>query len=152
MRADTIHDSDNALRRAAVHEAGHAVACLVLGIPMIAVTIADGFYLHRDRYRPPHGLGVTALVTMCLSGPAAETALCGPITDGGDRADIATARSYLGGDEFATAVEMYRLQGSAARLVGSPWAQVRIRAIAAALLARGTLTADQIYDLISCRH
>jgi hypothetical protein len=38
---------------------------------------------------------------------------------------------------------------SAARLVGSSWAQVRIRAIADALLACGTLTADQIYDLVS---
>jgi len=149
MLADTINDSDNALRRAAIHEAGHAVACLVLGIPMVAVTIADGFYLHRDRYRPPRGLGVACLVTMCLSGPAAETALCGSITNGGDREDIATARSYLGGDEFAATVELHRLQGSAARLVGSRWAQVRIRAIADALLACGTLTADQIYDLVS---
>jgi hypothetical protein len=32
---------------AAIHEAGHAVACLILGIPMVAVTVADGFYLHR---------------------------------------------------------------------------------------------------------
>ena len=137
------------LRRAAIHEAGHAVACAVLGIPMVAVTIADGFYLHRDRYRPPRGLGVECLATMCLSGPAAEAALCGPITDGGDREDIAMARSYLGGDELATIAELYRLQGAAARLVGSRWALLRIRAIADALLERGTLTADQIYDLVS---
>jgi len=134
------------LRRAAIHEAGHAVACLVLGIPMVAVTIADGCYLHRGRYRPPHGLGVECLATMCLSGPAAEAALCGPITDGGDREDIAMARSYLGGE---TTAERHRLRQAAARLVGSRWAQERIRAIADALLARGTLTADQIYDLVS---
>ncbi len=67
----------------------------------------------------------------CLSGPAAETALCGPITDGGDREDIATARSYLGGDGLATTAELYRLKQSAQRLVGSRRAQVRIRAIAA---------------------
>ncbi len=103
------------LRRAAIHEAGHAVACVLLGIPMVAVTITDGSYLYRGRYRAPRHLGAQRLATMCLSGPAAEAALCGPITDGGDREDIAMARTYLGGDELATGAEIY-----AAALGGPP--------------------------------
>jgi hypothetical protein len=44
--------------RCAFHEAGHAVAAITFGIPIIAVTIAaDTPHLHRAHYRAPHDCG-----------------------------------------------------------------------------------------------
>ena len=63
---------------------------------MVSATIADGFYLHRGRYRPPRRLGAQRLATMCLAGPAAEAALCEPITDGGDCEDIVDGAHLFG--------------------------------------------------------
>ena len=43
-----------ARRRAAVHEASHACACHVLGLPILEISIVDGAYLHRGHYAPGH--------------------------------------------------------------------------------------------------
>jgi hypothetical protein len=60
-------------RRCAIHEAGHAVAALAFGIPIIAVSIADDRpHLHRGRYRAEANLALECMVTLCLAGSEAE--------------------------------------------------------------------------------
>jgi hypothetical protein len=62
--------------RVASHEAGLVTAAIVYAIPIVAVSIdTDAPHTHRARYRAPHDLGLETLVTMCLSGPAAEERL-----------------------------------------------------------------------------
>jgi hypothetical protein len=107
--------------------------------------------LHRGRYRPPPGIGLEAMVTLCLSGPAAETLFCGPINDGGDRVDIEMARGYLSQrfDPLTVGAEIARLRNAADRLVRTEWAQQRQRIvqIANGLLRSGSLDAEQIAAL-----
>jgi hypothetical protein len=68
--------------REAYHEGGHCVAALAYSIPIISVSIANGVpHLHRARYRAPHDLGLECMVTLCLSGPAAEELFFGSVTD-----------------------------------------------------------------------
>jgi hypothetical protein len=68
------------------------VAALAYSIPIIFVSIANGVpHLHRARYRAPHDLGLECMVTLCLSGPAAEELFFGSVTDGGDEGDYAMA-------------------------------------------------------------
>jgi hypothetical protein len=52
-------------------------------------------HFHRGRWALQRDLRVECLATLCLSGPAAEELICGPIADGGDREDIAMARRCL---------------------------------------------------------
>lgn len=70
----------NVRERTAIHESGHAMAALVFGIPIIAVSIADDHpHLHRGHYRPPTAaFGLECMVTLCLSGPEAEREFCRP--------------------------------------------------------------------------
>ncbi len=86
-----------------------------------------------------------------MAGPAAEELVCGPISDGGDGEDIAMARRCLlrRFTKLEVAREMVRMGEAARRLVRTPWAEVRVRAIADALVERGTLTAEEIYELSS---
>jgi len=137
-------------QRCAVHEAGHAGACLCLGIPITAVTIdAANPHCTRARYRPQHEAGLECLVTMCLAGPMAEVMACGPITDGGDQTDYQMARDYLARrfGPLQIGAEIARLRDAAARLVRTQWARQRIETIAAALLQLQTLTGAQIEAL-----
>jgi hypothetical protein len=138
--------------RAAFHEAGHCAAAIIFGIPIIHVTIeADAGHLYRGHYRERAYLGLERIVTMCLAGPAAEEFFCGPIEDGTDRADYAMARHYLARrfDPLQIGVEIARLRDASHRLVRTPWAQQRIRLVAAALLHHRTLTGDEIGVMIA---
>jgi hypothetical protein len=85
-----------ASRRVAIHEAGHCAAAVAFAIPIISVTVLDRPRLHRGTYRPRCFMaGLERIVTLCLAGPEAERAFCGPITDGSDGTDRRMAREYL---------------------------------------------------------
>jgi hypothetical protein len=137
--------------RIAAHEAGHCVAAITYGVPIVAVTVEDRPHLHRGPYRAPtYELSLEAMVVLCLSGPAAEELCCGPIDDGGDEPDLRMAREHLSraiADPLRAAAELARCRDSAQRLVSSAWAQQRIRVLADALLRHGSLHAQQIYEL-----
>ncbi len=89
-------------------------------------------------------------MTLCLAGPEVEREFCGPITDDSDRADYQMARDYLARqlNPLHAAAALARYREAAQRLVRSPWAQARIRLIADALLRHGTLSAEQIFELL----
>jgi hypothetical protein len=138
--------------RCAYHESGHVTAALVFGVPIISVTIDHPPHMHRDAYKAAHACGLEHLTTLCFAGIAAEEMFCGPITDGGDLADYAKAREYLARsipNPLRAAAELARARESAQRLVRSQWAQARIAKLAEALLARGTLSGEEIFELAS---
>jgi hypothetical protein len=139
------------LERISWHEAGHVVAAITFGIPVISVTINDARNPHllRGRYRPPHDAGLEALCVLCLSGPESERAFCGDIEPGADRTDLDMARRYLGHrlGPLQLAAEIERHRASAERLVRTEWARRRITVIAEALLAHGTLSGEDIAAL-----
>ena len=138
-------------RRCAIHEAGHAVAALAYAIPLVSITIAaDRPHLHRGHYHPLDvDFGLECMVTLCLAGPEAEREFCGSISDDSDRTDYEMARDYLSRQfgPLQIGAELARFRDAAQRRVRSPWAQRRIVAIADALLQRGSLSAEQIFEL-----
>ena len=86
------------LERTCYHEAGHTAAAVAFGIPIVRVSVANATpaMMHRGNYRAPTpDLGLEAMVTLCLAGPASEEMFCGPITDGGGQTDYEMARRYL---------------------------------------------------------
>jgi hypothetical protein len=85
-------------KRAAIQEAAHATACVVLGLPIIKVTIADGeSYLLRGFYRQQRDLAVEALCIMSFAGSEAEKLFFPGGSDDyfGDSLDLTAARRYL---------------------------------------------------------
>jgi hypothetical protein len=135
--------------RAAYHEASHAVAALTFAIPVHHVTIDSATpHLLRGRYRPPAGIGLECLVTMCLAGPIGEQYCCGPINDRSDEVDYQMARRYLARqfDPLRVEVEIGRARDAAGRLVRDQ--QARIRLIADALLQHGALSGADIDVII----
>jgi hypothetical protein len=134
--------------RIATHEAGHCVAAITYGVPIISVTVEDRPHLHRGRYHAPTpDLGREAMVVLCLSGPAAEELFCGRIEDGGDGPDLRMAREQVSraiADPLRVGIELARCRVAAERLVSSKFAQDRIKVLAAALLQHGTLRGEQI--------
>jgi hypothetical protein len=135
--------------RCAIHEAAHATAALILGVPLVSISDNDTPHMHRGRYRPPHDCGLETMVMLWLSGPAAEELFFGSITDDGDLADYEMAREYLsrGLDPLHAAAELSRCRAAAERLVRSAWAQQRIRLLADALLRCGTLSVEEIHRI-----
>jgi hypothetical protein len=89
------------------------------------------------------------LCVLCLAGPEAERLFCGSIEPGTDSIDIEMTRAGLARrfDPLQIGAEMVRMRGSAERLVRTAWARERIEVIADALLARGTLTGEDIAAL-----
>jgi hypothetical protein len=81
--------------RVATHEAGHCVAALAYGIPILSVTIDNAPNMHRGAYKAAHACGLECLTVLCLAGIAAEEMFCGPITDGGDQPDLRMAREHV---------------------------------------------------------
>jgi hypothetical protein len=62
-------------------------------------------------------------VTLCLAGPEAEREYCGPINDGSDRVDYATARDYLAhhvSNPLQAAAELARFRAAAQRVGAAP--------------------------------
>jgi hypothetical protein len=148
LRRQMIRVSER--ERASWHEAGHATAAIIYNIPIIRVYIdTDTPHLHRGRYRPPPGIGLEAICILCCSGSAAEEFFCGPITDGSNQIDYEMVLHYLSPhfDLLQIEAEIVKHRDAADRLVRTPSVQDRIRLIAAALLERGSLTSEQIFEL-----
>lgn len=103
----------------------------------------------RGRYRERADLAIECMVTMALSGPAAETFYVGAIGDGSDRADIEMARTYSAQRLHPAQIGMAlaRLRTAADALVQTPWARDRIRLIATALVKCGSLSGAEISEL-----
>ena len=112
---------------------------------------ADTPHLHRPHYRAPHDCGLETIVTLCLSGPAAEELFFGSIEDGGDQGDLQIAREYVSraiSNSLQAAAELARCRDAAQRLVRSAWATRHIRLLAGALMQRGTLTGEEIFGCV----
>jgi len=136
--------------RTSLHEASHATCALAYGIPIVRVCItANTPHLRRGDYRPPPGIGLQAIVTLCLAGPAGEEYFCGRVNDGGDETDIEMAREYLARycDPVLIGAGLAQGRDAAERLVRTAWAEQRIRLLADALLQRGTLSGEDIEAL-----
>ena len=132
--------------RIATHEAGHTVAAITYGVPIISVTVEDRPHMRRGRYHAPTpDLGFEAIAVICFAGICAEELLVGPIDDGGD--DLLMVREHIArsvSNPLQVGVELARHRDAAARLVRSQWGAARIAKLAEALLQHGTLTGEQI--------
>jgi hypothetical protein len=140
-------------QRVATHEAGHVVAAVQLGIPVVSATIEHGTpHFMRGRFRRNRDTAIEHLCLICLAGPASEEVYCdGPIPDFGCFRDFAMARSYIA-DAFPLITQNYqfdRLKSAAKDLVRTPWAREGIRRLSDALLARTTIHALDIYDIVA---
>ena len=135
--------------RVATHEAGHCVAALTFGIPILSVTIDQAPNMHRGAYRAEHACGLEYLTVLCLaelrvrscSADRSPMAATNPICAW--RARI-FARHF---DPLRAAAELARCRDLAQRLVRSVWAEQRIRVLADALLRCGTLSGEEIHQI-----
>jgi hypothetical protein len=120
------------------------VAAIVLGMPLTRASIIDRA-VDCHGFRAPRHLASEFLVTFLLSGGEAERAFYG--TDGGSGADLHRAREYLlrKVGPLRLGVELDRFRGAARSLVRLN--EPRIRLLAAALLRRGSLRSEEIYEL-----
>jgi hypothetical protein len=138
------------LERIAHHEAGHACACIVYGVPLISVTVVDRPLVRRGRLRG--GLGVEIVGTICFAGPAAEELFCGLAApaDRGNRIDYEMAYAHLQRHvgPLRRGLEFERARDSARALVRTSWAQRVIPVLAEALQRYGTLDGDQVSDVL----
>jgi hypothetical protein len=136
-------------RRRAVHESGHALAAIRLGIPFKFITIDGDPRIRRADYRPRHDRGAEFMAIFCLSGGFAEALLCGP-GDCGDTIDQRTARECLSrrysGLELDRRLTRARL--AARSLVRA--ARQEIEIVAGELVRVGTLSNEQIAELLKC--
>jgi hypothetical protein len=67
----------NNKQRVATHEAGHVIAAVQLGIPVIGATIEHGTpHFMRGRFVRSRDIAIEHLRLICLSGPAAEELFC----------------------------------------------------------------------------
>jgi hypothetical protein len=137
--------------RLATHEAGHVVGALTYGIPLVSVTITGLPHALCASYRPPRGLACESLLTFLLAGPEAEKEYCGAVDDGGNRIDYDHARRELARQfgPLHVGFQLARYRDAAERLVRSPWGATRIAQVSRALLARGTLSGEEIFELAS---
>jgi hypothetical protein len=134
--------------RTAVHEAAHAVCCILYGIPILSVSL-DPPNLHRGRFTVEHAFGLECLTVLCLAGIAAEEYFFGgPIPDpAAIQQDLQMARDACSRaipDPLRAAVELARCRVAAERLVRG--SQQRIAKLAAALVQHGTLSGEQIFE------
>jgi hypothetical protein len=139
-----MHD---ALRqRICIHEAGHCAAALCFGLRILSVSVEPPRLL-RQRLRPP----AEAWLTVCFSGGAAERLhIGGGFNECGEIEDYRMAHRFLCRHyplvEVGIRIDTAIL--TAESLVKTPWARARVPVIARALHERGTLSGDQINDLL----
>jgi hypothetical protein len=138
------------LRRIATHEAGHTIACVTFAVPIVGVTVLDRPHLQRGPLPP--GLALEIVGTICLAGQAAEEAFCAPLPPGdpGDLFDYEMAERHLRRHvgPLRLSLEFTRLRDSARALVRTSWAKRAIPLLAEALQRCGTLTGDQVNDVL----
>jgi hypothetical protein len=136
-------------QRIATHEVGHVLAALTFGIPLISVSVVGHPHAQCGRYHPPPGLGIEALLTFYLAGSESEKEFFGTSDDDDSRGDLDSARAELARRYAPLQIgfQLLRHRDAARRLVSSAWAQQKIRVLAAALLAHGTLSGEQIFEL-----
>jgi hypothetical protein len=89
-----------------------------------------------------------ATAVLCLAGPASEKYFVGKFDDGGDEGDCVQAREVLARryDAMQIGAALTRYRDATDSLVRTSWAK-RIETIAAALLARGSLSDAEIGGL-----
>lgn len=117
-------------QRVATHEAGHVVAAIQLGIPVLGATIDPARpHFTRDAFRRSRNLALEHLCIICMAGPEAERLFCGEITDDGDKIDVTMAKNYIadGYPEIMRGYQFGRLRDAAASLVRTDWARFRSR-------------------------
>jgi hypothetical protein len=146
----------------ACHEAGHAVACVVLNVTLCkrqtATIVPDGDRLGMVRHhRDPDGRKGRSLATVCLCGPMAEDLYVGcfdgSLCSGDDESFDAHTGDILRGwghpsriKSHARYSELRWAEWTVAKiLVLEHWDAVKW--IAAALLEKKTLDRDDVLDL-----
>jgi hypothetical protein len=83
-------------QRVATHEAGHVIAAVQLGIPVIGAKIVAGDpHFTRGGFGRDRMIAIEHLCLISFSGPAAERAYCGEIEDGGDYTDVLMAKNFI---------------------------------------------------------
>lgn len=131
--------------RNAYHEAGHTVAAVVYGVPILYVTVAEhDAHLQRGGYQQQLDLSVEALAVISLAGPAAERLFFGEAPASAIARDLQMAQNFLA-KRYGTLETLHQLaclRQSAAWLVCDQ--RERIEGLARALLQRTTLSADEI--------
>jgi hypothetical protein len=115
--------------RIATHEAGHACAAIVFGMPLVRASIID-CTVDCSGFRAPRTLASEFLVTFWLSGGEAEQAFFG--VGEGSAGDLHTAGEYLVQKvgPLRLGVELDRYRSAARSLVTAPSTERRIRLIA----------------------
>jgi hypothetical protein len=135
--------------RIAIHESGHVCAAIIFGVPVTHATIERAPHVQCSSFRAPHGLACEALLTFYLAGGEAEKEFFGASDDGGNRIDYQNARSELARQfgPLQVGFQLERYRDAAHRLVRSQWGATRIAQVSRALLARGTLSGEEIFEL-----
>jgi ATP-dependent Zn protease len=150
--------NEEQLKVLAYHEAGHAVACVVLNITMkkkVAVTIvpdhdSDGSVRHYGGWTKQRSMS-----TIAMCGPVAEIVLAGGNTSFGD-SDLEKFERHAAllldcnPDEVRAHPRYAELERAeviiASALLVERWDAVQ--AVATALLEKKTLTRDEVFDLV----
>jgi len=148
----------------ALHEAGHAVFAIAMGVEVLGVTIepdrfSEGRVEHRPLPRPseaqcaPGSAWINLEVKLSLAGDRAVRLLSAHrTTAGGGRAsDYADANRYLDAVYEAHEVEGWldRLAGELDDFFAKDVVQKDVDKLASALLEVGTLKGNQVYELLT---
>lgn len=155
-----------ALRRTAVHEAGHTLVAAFYRKPTRTVTIRPGddyFGLHRayptpslDRAGYDRGLrarfALETKIDVCLGGICAERMIFGRGSHRGAAADyrqaITLAGAVFGSTEETEAFVKWRLV-AVSNMLCIPWMKKGIAAISEALLKQETLKAREVKAILA---
>jgi hypothetical protein len=128
----------------AVHEAGHAYACVVLGVPFKHVYVkandtgVSGMCTHRSSTEFDQ-------IVICLAGQAAENIILGVDDPKACAKDVANANAYLSKWEDAPAKDLEPYRAFARCLVRTH--ERRIIELAKLLLQHGEITAELVERL-----
>jgi ATP-dependent Zn protease len=130
-----VGSSTSPRQRAAVHESAHAVIALAHGATVVELTVhpTTGAGMSRTRNEP---LSKFDRAVISLAGDAAER-LSFANTSSGDDHDFEDALDLVPGDVIAA-------QTRARNLVGDLDTFRAVQRVAAELVARGTLTGDDV--------
>ena len=134
------------LRRARRNRRKRALrAAIIFGMPLIRASII-ACEVKCAGFRRPRGLVTEIRVTFLLSGGEAEKVFFATTRR---RGRSSAAREHLAGGSarWRVGVQLDRYRSAVRALVSAPSAQARIRLIAASLLRRGSLDAEQIHEL-----